>query len=278
MKRLWSLYVAFFVIAIGLALASPAHAATIAVSASAPDNTTSGNGCSIREAIDNANNDTATHPDCIAGSGTDTISIPAATYNIATALPAVTTPIIVDGAGPDQTIIDGQNTGGFALFQGSSTVIRDMTFLRTDSTGLSITNGDAEIYNFEYDGTGLTTETSPIDYYISDNLDHSIIIDGVYLHDFEITHTIGLYGIGVDTGGSNNSTSTLRNITISNIRNLDLNASVGAILIGNGTSGFENGGIHNSVLENITIQGIYGVTQVVGLVVGTLTNTETASS
>ncbi len=38
--------------------------------------------CSLREAISNANDDAATYPDCVAGSGTDTISLPSGTYTL----------------------------------------------------------------------------------------------------------------------------------------------------------------------------------------------------
>jgi len=42
-----------------------------------------GNGsCSLREAITNANNDSASHADCPAGSGADTITLPAGTYTL----------------------------------------------------------------------------------------------------------------------------------------------------------------------------------------------------
>jgi len=66
----------------------PAHAATITVN-SAADNTTAGDGdCTLREAINNANDTTdgqTTGGDCAAGnpSGADTITLPAETYTLA---------------------------------------------------------------------------------------------------------------------------------------------------------------------------------------------------
>ncbi len=60
---------------------APAFAATITVTAGSTDELTTNSSCSLREAIYNANNDSNTlYPDCTAGSGDDTVSIPAGTY------------------------------------------------------------------------------------------------------------------------------------------------------------------------------------------------------
>jgi CSLREA domain-containing protein len=68
-----------FVIAM---LANSAHAATITVN-SLGDTLNNGDGvCTIREAIVNANNDAATWSNCAAGSGTDTINLPAGTITL----------------------------------------------------------------------------------------------------------------------------------------------------------------------------------------------------
>jgi len=61
--------------------AQPAQAATITV-ATTTDETAVNGQCSLREAIINANNDAATNPDCAAGSGADTIILPAGTYTL----------------------------------------------------------------------------------------------------------------------------------------------------------------------------------------------------
>jgi CSLREA domain-containing protein len=65
-------------IVVGLAAlalqAGPAHAAPITVKTTVDELTTNGK-CSLREAIRNANDDAATHPDCASGSGADTITL-----------------------------------------------------------------------------------------------------------------------------------------------------------------------------------------------------------
>lgn len=64
-----------------LGLATPAGAATITVNSIA--NTTGGSNCTLRNAITAANADTTTGG-CPAGSGADTIVLPAGTYTFTT--------------------------------------------------------------------------------------------------------------------------------------------------------------------------------------------------
>jgi CSLREA domain-containing protein len=74
--------------------ASPAVASTITVNTTSDTLVTDGS-CSIREAIINANDDAATWPDCAAGSGADTIILPAGTITLAIPNP-VTSPCCLD--------------------------------------------------------------------------------------------------------------------------------------------------------------------------------------
>src|SRR5262245_32483892 len=69
----WSLAGAALLLALGQGVAT---AATITVTTNDPRIVADGQ-CSLVEAIINANNDAATHPDCPAGSGADTIVLPA---------------------------------------------------------------------------------------------------------------------------------------------------------------------------------------------------------
>ncbi len=81
------LIASFFILVLMLAAVpvQPAFAATITVTNTA-DSLASGNGCSLREAIINANNDAATHPDCPAGMGADIIVLSSgATYTLSLA-------------------------------------------------------------------------------------------------------------------------------------------------------------------------------------------------
>jgi hypothetical protein len=91
-----------------LALAQSASAATINVTTNIPDINDGDGKCSLIEAIVNANNDAATHPDCVAGDGADTIVLPKGSikltksygplFNFA-ALPTITSTIVIEGNG-----------------------------------------------------------------------------------------------------------------------------------------------------------------------------------
>src|SRR5215475_8173005 len=72
-RMAWSLAGAALLLALGQGVAT---AATITVTTNDPRIVADGQ-CSLVEAIVNANNDAATHPDCPAGSGADTIVLPA---------------------------------------------------------------------------------------------------------------------------------------------------------------------------------------------------------
>lgn len=85
LRRVRGLLAAVIVVA-GVAgpAASPAAASTIVVTTTS-DALVTDRSCSIREAIINANNDAATWPDCAAGSGADTILLPAGLIVLTTA-------------------------------------------------------------------------------------------------------------------------------------------------------------------------------------------------
>jgi CSLREA domain-containing protein len=108
-------------LALGAMPAPGVHAATITVNTTA-DNLTAGDGwCTLREAIMNANADAdTTSGDCTAGSGADTINIPAGTYTIAltgntdsnnlTGDLDIKSDLTLQGAGQATTIIDGDGS------------------------------------------------------------------------------------------------------------------------------------------------------------------------
>jgi len=104
-RMAWSLAGAALLLALGQGVAT---AATITVTTNNPNIVADGQ-CSLIEAIVNANNDAATHADCPAGSGADTIVLPASanitltnvsdnTYG-PTGLPLITSRITIEGNG-----------------------------------------------------------------------------------------------------------------------------------------------------------------------------------
>ena len=84
--------------------------------------------CSLREAIDNANDDAQTHVDCVAGSGADTVSLTAnvtltlvdnSTYDDR-GLPVISTDVTIDGG---FTIARDGGAPDFGIFAYKSVII-----------------------------------------------------------------------------------------------------------------------------------------------------------
>ena len=106
-RMAWSLAGAAFLLTLGQ---GPVTAATITVTTSDPSIIADGQ-CSLIEAIINANNDAATHGDCAAGNGADTIVLPSNTDVMLSAayvntyiggvagLPIITSRITIEGNG-----------------------------------------------------------------------------------------------------------------------------------------------------------------------------------
>lgn len=105
------------IIALSMMPVPRARAATLTVTTNAGGAVAVDGQCSLREAIINANNDAATIPDCIAGTGVDTIQFSAAVTTITisgAALPAITDVdgLVIDGGGA--VVVDGG--GAFRIF------------------------------------------------------------------------------------------------------------------------------------------------------------------
>ena len=119
-RMAWSLAGAALLLALGQGVGT---AATITVTTNDPNIASDGQ-CSLIEAIVNANNDAATFPDCAAGSGADTIVLPANANMTLSAvfqyyllgpvgLPLITSRITIEGNGA--TIARQGNAPAFGL-------------------------------------------------------------------------------------------------------------------------------------------------------------------
>lgn len=144
-RRRWSAFGLLLAALVGWVVMTPvAGAATITVTTTTDELNSDGD-CSLREAIRAANTDAAVDG-CAAGSGTDTIIVPAGNYVFDAGLGTtgedlalygdldIRQDVTITGAGRTQTIIDAN--GVDRVFQ---------TFLPADVTlaGLTITGGDA---------------------------------------------------------------------------------------------------------------------------------------
>jgi hypothetical protein len=97
---------------------TPVYAAGMAVNTDVDEITTNGL-CSLREAITNANDDVATYPDCASGAEADTITF-AGDYTITldgSQLPAVTSDLIINGNGAENTIIQASANPAAATYR-----------------------------------------------------------------------------------------------------------------------------------------------------------------
>lgn len=147
--RLLAVTAAIAVSAVLLALASvwlarPAQAANITVNTTADELNADGD-CSLREAVQAANTDAAVDA-CAAGSGPDTITLPAGTLTLSIAGQDenvnaagdldVTDTLTVNGAGSASTIVDGDGIDRvFDLPSGGDLTLNGLTVTGGDTTG-----------------------------------------------------------------------------------------------------------------------------------------------
>jgi hypothetical protein len=113
----------------------PAWAAIVEVTPGTPPSIKADGKCSLIEAIVNANRDRRTHLDCVAGSGLDTILLPAnspQTLNEQELLPAITSRIVIEGHG--STIRRNTSTPSYLNFL-NITAAGDLTLNETTISG-----------------------------------------------------------------------------------------------------------------------------------------------
>ena len=110
-----------------MTITTSAMAVTITVTTADDDDTTNGN-CTLREAVFAAAADMVRDA-CPAGSGVDTVYVPAGTYDLALGEIYLSSDLIIEGESQLNTIIDGNNiTNIFKRLGATSTVeIRDLT-------------------------------------------------------------------------------------------------------------------------------------------------------
>jgi CSLREA domain-containing protein len=101
-------FLASISICLGLGIFTSANAALISVNSVGDEITNNGN-CSLREAVQSANDDSAVDG-CAMGSGSDVIQIPAGTFSLALGEIVLSDAVRITGQGIGQTIIDGQDT------------------------------------------------------------------------------------------------------------------------------------------------------------------------
>lgn len=113
--------------------------------------------CSLREAINNANDDTQTYSDCAAGTGDDTIDFSVGgTITLAATLPVITGTLIIDGTGQDITISGGGSLQIMVMLAGSDLTLRYLTiadgYTTGSGAGISVLGGTLTVADCIFSG------------------------------------------------------------------------------------------------------------------------------
>ena len=249
-----------------LAFSQATEAATITVTTNIPGINDGDNQCSLIEAIINANNDVATHPDCTAGDGNDTIILPSKTtmtlsggytdYYGSTALPPIATHITIEGNG--STIIRNALTS-FRLFavtgQGDLS-LQDITISggKEVGGGAIFNNGSLRITNSTISGNAATYGGG-----IYSSANGELWIDNTDIFN----NTAVKYGGGVHLrGGFKITNSSIHNNSAGIFGGAVMNRAAGdgqitGVTVSNNTAKY-GGGIANkgsSTISNTTISG-----------------------
>jgi len=166
-----------------------AHAATLTVSG----------GCTLDEAITSVNT-TTSEPGCspsgVYGSS-DTINIPAGTITLSSDIDMITVPVTVQGAGMNQTTIDG-NAGQYSGLSADNTniTIKDLKITAYRTAAIYAQRSNVTLNNIEVDGADVQETTSGsrmygiyINNFTSDT--HTVTADSVYIHGIHATSTNG---------------------------------------------------------------------------------------
>lgn len=258
------------------------YAATITVNTTVDELNTNGN-CSLREGIQAANTNSLVDA-CLAGSGTDTIILPAGTYTLgiagtgedanATGDLDVTGGLIINGAGAVSTIIDGGSIDRVLEVRPGADVQVNGITIRNGNPGAGF--GAAGILN---SGT-LTLTKSTVTNNTGDNFGGGIYNVGTMtLTDTTVSDNI-LLGSNLSGGGGgifSSGTMTLTRTTVSGnstigrgggIYNLDQTATITNSTISTNTA-LNGGGIfnrdgtvnltHNTITSNIAADNGGGV-------------------
>jgi CSLREA domain-containing protein len=173
-----SVFNVFTLIALLISLAgsavfvTPTYADSAITVTTTTDELNTNGSCSLREALNNANNNAATYPDCAAASGADTITVPAGTYTLsiagagedanATGDLDITDAVTINGTSAASTIIQAgsNNANGidrvFHIIGGAGVVnIGNVTIANGQCAGTSCSGGG--IFN---DGVTLNVTNS----------------------------------------------------------------------------------------------------------------------
>lgn len=188
------LFIMFFVV-------PKASAATITVDTTATEfsDPGPGTGCSLMEAIEAANTD-ATYGGCGAGSGPDTITVPAGTYTTNGSMPYITDELELLGDEAGGTIIEGFGVSFGINGDNLNYSLRNLTIQNVVSNGIYVGAGGSDNYTVNIDN--VTTIGVEVGIYHYRDLNSSSGTVNITDSVFDGSTTAGLYNnecVGVGT-------------------------------------------------------------------------------
>jgi hypothetical protein len=212
-------------------LAGTAGAATIPVNSSADP--ADGSNCTLRQAIENADNDTQTNASCAAGLGDDTITFDSSLFGQTIALgsellinPTTTGTLTIQGPGAAGLEVDGGN--GWRVFHIASTAFPTANAVTIH--GLTISNGSVTNAN----GGGILNQGSL-------HLDRDFVSDNTAT----ASSTGGTTNQATALGGGIESSGGLLSVSFSQIAGNTVTSTAGGGSTSN-TATARGGGIHAS--------------------------------
>lgn len=260
--RLFLTAVLLATMAIGVIDVTPVYAATLTVTTTVDELNTNGN-CSLREAIINANNnDQSGSTDCTAGSGVDTIVVPAGTYVLSVGSSGEdiaaggdlditdSDALTINGDSAETTIIDANDIDRvFDVRSGAVVTFNDLTI----PNGSAPTTGESD--PGAYCGGGIRSVGSL-------GVGNTVTLNRCLVTSNQVTGSLpdggGIYNYGIDSGSMTINFSTVSDNTSGDhaggIYNASSNLYINNSTISGNTAGDDGGGIRTSGdLENTTI-------------------------
>ncbi len=216
-------------------------------------------GCTITIAI-NSVNAGSTQTGCTS-TGTygtnDTITIAAGTQTLTTDLPSLTEPVVIKGAGMDQTTINGDG-GQYATFKANSVAgpitITDMkiTAFRSAAIDIEMTDTSVILKNIDVDGHG--AKGGGIYINALGTQPTTFNSEAIYVHDIDWAGE-DIYAFAISKHDTTTLTATISNTTIANITTSGDKQLYGFGLL-SGAGGDGTGTLHanitNTTIDNLT--------------------------
>ena len=233
---------------------SKAEAATIPVTGS----------CTIAQAINSVN--AGSNQGTCVGSGAygtnDTINIPAGTF-LLTSDAVLTNPVTIQGAGMNQTIVDGDG-----LYNGFTTeedlTIKDLKIIGFDFAAINAKSSSVILDKVEVDGSDAVPSTygNPMFGIRIQGPDaggaSSVVANHVYVHSITATNTESYaFGFIVELGGTVPGAAMSVNLTNTTVSDLEsVTAGVHSLLLTAGLYASSAGGSITANVANTTINNI----------------------